>query len=126
MKESAGKCKIEAKKKKKINGLCSNENQSIKEFIEEINYEISKLNIEAEKLSNLKILRGASFGVFTISLGTLFLTGHPELQEFARLLGSTSLYNIFKEYIDKKSKVIDLKKDTFYIPFVFKEIASRK
>ena len=110
--------------KKRIEDLCKDENltiNKIKEFCEEINYEVSGLKIEAKKLSNLKIMKGVSWGVFTISLGAL-LIGLPGI---AGILGSTSLYNIFKEYMDGKSKNLDLKKSPFYIPFLFQKLAEK-
>lgn len=80
--------------KKKIKELSAIESPNrITDITDEINYEVHRLNIEAEKLSKLKIMQGVSIGIFAVSLGSLFLN-IPGIKETAGIIGTTTFYNL--------------------------------
>ena len=107
---------------KKLRGLSdSSEILNIKEITNEIDYEISNLNIEFKKLKKLKILQKAQVAFFSISLGALAFTDIEIVKQIAGISGSINLFNLLKDYIGYKREAVSLQKSDFYLPFLINQ-----
>jgi hypothetical protein len=47
------------------------------------------------------------------------------VKEVAGIVGSTTMYNVAKDFFENKSKVVEMKKDSFYVPFLFHKLANK-
>ncbi len=97
--------------------LSSDNTNAIGAILEEIDYQTSLLKIEAEKIKRLKSLERFSLGFFTISMAFLLSPSNPFPKELPAILGSTSMLNLVRNYIETQNKQLDLRKSDFFIPF---------
>ena len=88
------------------------------ELNDEIDYEVSRLSIEAKKVGKLKILQGFNTGFFSISLLALLIPGMNIPPEISGIVGATSFLSLLKDLHEIQSKKLDLRKSDFYIPFL--------
>ncbi|MBI5928216.1 MAG: hypothetical protein HY862_02825 [Chloroflexi bacterium] len=89
------------------------------DIFEEIDYEIQGLIVESKKLLNMRIMQGVNIGFCGISLMALLMPSLNIPKEFVGIVGPVSVLNLIKEqlsYIDKK---LEMKKNDFYIPYLF-------
>lgn len=91
----------------------------ITEIIEEIEYEVSALRLEAKKLEKTRSLRDVKMALFSVSLGAMVLgSAHPAVQAASGFIGSVAAIDLLKELSGYRREQIDLRKSDFYIPYL--------
>lgn len=101
-------------------GVATRESR-ILEILEEIDYELAELNLEAKRLLKLRSMRGVTIAFLVMSLGTLLLTDIATAKEIAGIAGTTSFYNLIIEHLRLQSQTIDMKKSDMYVPFMISQ-----
>jgi hypothetical protein len=105
--------------KRRLSQLADLQNEDqVEDVIEEIDYEVAALRLEAQKLSKSRLLRGAEIASFSISLGAFASSFNPILGGISGLLGSVTVLGLLRERAARRKDVIELKKSDFYIPYL--------
>lgn len=93
--------------------------EAITNIFEEIDYEIQSLIIESKKLLNLKVMQGINLSFFGISLLAILTASLDIPKELASMVGTMSVLNLIKEQVSFRNKNLEMKKNDFYIPYLF-------
>jgi hypothetical protein len=87
-------------------------------IVAEIRSETAALRIEAKKLASMRIFRGAEVASFVISIIAVLFSDIEILKSLATVVGTTTLLQLIRDYLDSKKTTLDLKKSQFYIPYI--------
>jgi hypothetical protein len=99
----------------------------VQSIVDEIEYEVAALTIEAKKLSANRILDGVHMSSFAISLGAMLSPVSPGVAgAIAGVVGSVTVLDLAKEWRARKEKELDLKKSDFYVPYLLMRRGGQK
>jgi hypothetical protein len=92
--------------------------QNMKQLLDEIDYEASKLNTEAQRVSRLKTLQTGRLVSVAIGLSIMIVPNPEWLKTVAGISVAMGVADLFKSYIQIMNAKAEMKKSDFFIPFL--------
>lgn len=107
-------------KKKLSTNASSSSLKDIQECVDEIEYEMAKLNVEIERISKLRSLQKAQILTLVLSLGALMFSDVTLVKSLAGIIGSVNLMHLIEKYVASKIEQISLKKSDVYLLYLIR------
>lgn len=98
--------------------------ETIADIMDEIDYSVAGLRIEAEKLTHSRALQQVQVGFFALGLAIALTVPNAPIKTIAGVAGSVNLLGIIKEYIDSRRAKLALKQSDFYIPYLLSKVTA--
>jgi hypothetical protein len=112
--------------RRRMRELAESPEAGLAELRAELDEEVARLRIEARKLAQLRVLRGAEIGLFTVSLAAAIATDLGALQTTAGVLGSVTLLELLKQHATVRREALDLRASEFYVPMILADKATKR